>query len=925
MTGIGWSQPSPPRLRSPKRWWWRWLEDERVIAWGSEGATIAFREEFDRLEEHVAASLPEGRVPPAGSIILLLAAFRDAWDGAGVRAVINRTLTGDPEMAEARRTLGPALDATLDALQKVHDLPADLRSSPAARNVVAAIVFESAPGSSRFQVDAWSSVAAGDDERFPADLLEREIEPLLPGLRGVNERAVRLRLATGLERLPERADAPEIVPAGERPFRGIPPELLDHPETRGIARVALQVMAVVALPRALDAPRDLPEGGIADIANRGPLDRLLLSELAHDESTLAARLALGEALYHRRERAAPAPPRQRIVLLDSGLRMWGLPRAFATSVALALRAQPGGAGPATLFRAAAEGVVPVDVDSPEGIVDHLRVLETAAHPGGAIGAFAAAIGTIPGGTDAVIVTCAEVLADPEFERLLAASAIDPLHLLSVARDGRLRLLARTRRGSRLVKEATLDLGDLLGREACPTLPEPARGSVSRQDPDDLPAIFRADPFPLRLPFAGDPLRSWGVEDVGVFTYTTDGRLLVVEEAGRWHRQLSDRMPGGALFACQSRAIDGVTTAVVGWRGAAGIESLRIDCTRHRVERVPLRIEHPQRILQGGVTIVDGTVLVRTGRTLAAYDPAVGAAIDSCTLPRGGVQHGRIIVNTKQGTILLSARPVRFGRIFGRGLSVARAVFVAEGASEVTVVDGDGQIRDVDGTLRHEVRHGLDTKYGLKITVSRSGRSFSLQKEGPYRERLLVEVATGRVMETDREAPRGETPRHLECDASRWFHAGLSVRRATGVFLGPAGMPGLVFSSADGLWLEVVPDDARPRSRRVVRWRRNGSPVNPSTGYRAFVPCRWSRRYPLLAARYADGTTIWFDGRSLLHLRSSLRRLPEVTLVAHSGECSGWLSDGRVFGSPQILGGRQPTDTALVWETVLRPLAAAIRE
>ena len=83
-------------------------------------------------------------------------------------------------------------------------------------------------------------------------------------------------------------------------------------------------------------------GGVADITNRGPLDRLLLSELAHDDLTLAARVALNEALYLRREPPMREPPGALGLLLDSGVRLWGIPRVLATAVALALIAVLGG-------------------------------------------------------------------------------------------------------------------------------------------------------------------------------------------------------------------------------------------------------------------------------------------------------------------------------------------------------------------------------------------------------------------------------------------------------------------------------------------------------------------------------------------------------------------------------------------------------
>ena len=72
---------------------------------------------------------------------------------------------------------------------------------------------------------------------------------------------------------------------------------LDNDQELGGMSIARQLLAAIHLPRSLSDRDDLPVGGISDISNRGPLDRLLLSELAHDDLTLAVRIATNEALY----------------------------------------------------------------------------------------------------------------------------------------------------------------------------------------------------------------------------------------------------------------------------------------------------------------------------------------------------------------------------------------------------------------------------------------------------------------------------------------------------------------------------------------------------------------------------------------------------------------------------------------------------
>jgi hypothetical protein len=57
--------------------------------------------------------------------------------------------------------------------------------------------------------------------------------------------------------------------------------------------------------------------------------------------TLAVRVALNEALYLQREPPAREPPGGLEVFLDTGVRLWGIPRLLAASVGLALMANSG--------------------------------------------------------------------------------------------------------------------------------------------------------------------------------------------------------------------------------------------------------------------------------------------------------------------------------------------------------------------------------------------------------------------------------------------------------------------------------------------------------------------------------------------------------------------------------------------------------
>jgi len=922
MTGLDGFPATLLSFLPPPGWWWDWRDEGRVIVWTETDTTIAFREEIEGVIAEFAPKDP----PSAGAIVSLLAACRDDWDGERV---------GDMLHGFVRRCGGSVTEhgevvRVVSLLGKVRALPEDLRRSAPARSALVSMVMEQPIGSAGASGSALEPSAPTAPHRASLGVLRSEWGPLVQGLVPFSEAALRLRIATGLDEPPSAADPADWPLPRHAAQRGVPPELLDDPETSAVASLARQVMAAVALPRPLDAPFDLPEGGYADITNRGPLDRLLLSELAHDESTFAARLALGEALYLRRELSAPPPPRGRLLLLDSGVRMWGVPRAYAAAVALALRAQAGPDVATTAFRACRGTLVPVDLGSRDGLVDHLQALEIDPHPGAALEAFAAIAATAHAGTDAVLVTCEETLADPEFERLATLCPFDLLHLISVARDGRLRLLARSRRGTRVVREAVLDAAEVLS-----TAPRgapgrrPARPLLEGQS-HDLPAIFGVDPFPLRVAHQAVVEHTWAVDGVGTFSYTPDGRLLLWDTPTLGARQIASGLPNGRLIAFESIARGGQTLAVVGKLAPNGLHALQIDCRSFRVEAKRLENTFP-----GGsndhVQIVSGRILVRHKQALEEIDPHSGKVLSTChDLPQMGTsigrkQLGRVLRHTSQGTIVLAAGPAHFEIV--SGYPAGLAIFETIGVEGFTVVTPEGNLIVGSPSHRAVVPHGLGRPLDI-VGVSRDGRRIALAgastKQG--REYRVIDVLS--------KAPIGGVQvGHQSPDLEKEMMEGLrapSVRRKF-VFVCLDGNDDLMLVSRDaqaslegwrltggseGLeWTSAT----HVRSRPVHSLERDGR----------------RNRFGLRRARFPDGTTVWLDPRGLLHLRSSVPGIPEVTLttpidhhpssgLTGSAGVAGWASDGRLFGL-RYFHGRDATDDRLVWTEILRPMLDAIRD
>ncbi|HVW35795.1 MAG TPA: hypothetical protein VHB99_00770, partial [Pirellulales bacterium] len=455
---------------APADSFWLWQDEGNVIAW-ADGATIAFRYELRTIFERLRTQ----SLPPIGALALLLAACRDNWSEPTSRMGLLQGML----LNNKRPDRAAFLVRVMDRLDGINRLPGDLRHDSAAKAELAAMVFEGQGDAAapRTYDRLLEALANGLDERFYApwpklravDSLLRDLAWLDRGLDRVDEQALRLRLKTGLDQslLPVEVEEPAIGSA-----RSLIEELKDDAELGGVARLAELLLAAVHLPTPVSQPEELPLGGVTDISNRGSLDRLLLSDLAHDDLTLAVRVAMHEALYLRRETPPRTPTRRRLVLVDAGIRMWGVPRVFASSVGLALAAGSKPGVDVQVFRAEGAELASVDMTTAAGLTEHLEALDHRAHPGAALPALAELIENATEDddeVDVVLVAGDDVLADWDFQRALAEARLGLIHLASVGRDGRFQLQLQSPRGRKLLREARYSLDGVLQPRDKPTI------------------------------------------------------------------------------------------------------------------------------------------------------------------------------------------------------------------------------------------------------------------------------------------------------------------------------------------------------------------------------------------------------------------------------------------------------------------------
>jgi hypothetical protein len=910
-------------LTPPRGSFWTWVDNGRSIAWTA-GETIAFRQEVLA----VAQRLSGGGLPSFAAIVLLLAATRDGWPASSGRLITHaRDLTlpggGDPASATGvtLRAIGHRLERdTADliaSLNRVAELAEDLRHPLAAKASLAEIIFEIAPRphSAEISADIVAELESAADPLTydlgrPRGTALRELldamEALRPGLASADPERIALRLRTGLDQLVKPSPQEDLGPA-ER-VRHLLTDLAEDPELGGLSRLARDLLAAVHVPRSLHRHEELPIGGVSDLSNRGPLDRLLVSELAHDDLTLAVRVAVNEALYMQRESPPREPPHRRVMLIDTGIRTWGVPRIYAAAVALAFAATGDACGELLSFRAEGESVVPVDLTKRDGLLSHLEALDTRPHFGGALPSFVAAAGEK---TDQLseffLITQQDVLDDPDFRAALHKLNRFTGYAAAVARDGTFRLWSISPAGRALVRQATLSLDQLLQPPPKPSQrsTQPLIGAAAH-----LPTILSVEPFPLLLPTTSTPRRTI-IDDAGqIVAITNDRRAMLWEDRGLGARELSVAMPHGRLDLLAF--VDDQTVAALFTSSARGGK------TRCELSLINLQLgAHRPRQLQGidtppiGATIRGGILYVICKNRAFAYGVTSGLTSGE---PFGSIDttsyfwlRGRIFTRGADVAVLaatgsqLTLEPVPRS-------PYARTVFEVSGMEGQLVVTQSGEIRQA-GPSGELLRPGLD-RHIIFVGVTADGHAVvvrCVQSKRLYYMNVAAET---------KWQPTNVSTNALLNGAARHFSGSMGHALRNHFYA--------IFVDAGGR-LVLVPRNLG----NAIELRLIGSELRlvdpgynlhwPDKRIRPFVRAAGPRGvgYQLRVASWSENNRAFLDSRGLLHLQSADRNLPEITLVLNNdGPLAGWSSDGRLYG-PKFFHGSDTTWDARHLDDLIR--------
>jgi hypothetical protein len=882
-------------LRAQPRGLWRWAEHNTVLVW-KDGSTIAFREEIVALIEWLAP----GGLPSFGALALLLAACRGKMPSAEELYEPNEPSGANipAPLQAARRQLTLQLAEALQELARLPGLPSELITGVKAKCVLAETVFEQARAE-RY-VNAAAILRGLREPPEESDWNSREAEParmsgirhvhlIALGLRQHSPESLTWRLRTGLDAAPRPVDCE--LPAAERARRLID-ELRDDSEHGAVARAARELLAAVRLPRRLGELEELAGAGVADLSNRGPLDRLLLSELAHDDLTLAVRVALNEALYLRREPPRREPPGTLALLLDSGVRLWGVPRVLGTAVALALIAREKPSSTILQWRAHGNELIPVDLLSRTGLMQHLGVLEPELHPGEALTAFMAAL---PSGaeTQGLLITHRDTLLDPDFRRVLSGLPLG--FVATVERDGNFELHALPLSQRRPLCQAQLDLAAVF---PSPSDKPPPAVAVDA----NAPAIFGLTPFPLLLPLAGKI--DWAIcsKDGTTHAVLNDRRLVSYREWGG--RVLAENLPGGRTI-CMRRVGD-----VVHWIKAG---------SRLRPPRLisfPLPAGPVRRFdLEGGadmlaVQLHDDVILVIRTNDVRAFAVSDGRALGKAINPYRWI-HGRYFRGENQfHYVAWDGSAPRFEPLPLPKLPAApRVIFDREGVPGPWLVLENGCI--MSSVTGATIDAGVPRQHSghLCVQVLRDGHEIQFSLPAISWRRLVDLNAEQRWDPAASERPGDSMAR--PGDLPRW-----NVLRALEGLARWGGT--LALAGRKGHWHRLHGEGGE---RLRLGELPPPLPLQPELTF-PVQPKATDWGCSLHEASWPSGTKVFLDSRGLLHFKSHKRSVPEVSLVLSDGEVAGWTSEGRVCGPVFFFGRTIVSEPQVVFQGLLRILQSA---
>ena len=494
-------------FQATKDYFWQWAEEGEVIEWTKGGGTICYKTELLNDLSHI-----NNHLPPLGPLLLVIALGKPSPGPQAMQATLHQyaeDLFGDA-IKGSRVDVSSEIESEeikvviTDFLALLRPLPGrywkgldrELLLNTLFEHVETFLMGETAKEMlSICQRGAYDYVIAYSTFGEPLAVLRTDIKILQQILQRYPDTAAleeKLNaVVSPAPPVPAAIDTPDDLPKPAQ-VEDLLQLLAEDAETALLALLTQRLIAALHLPMHTRGYSQTSFGGVSDITNKGNFDRLLLSELAHDNETLMVRLANNEALYLRREELPENEPRERFILVDKSIKLWGTPHLLEMAAALACTIDNKQHAEVLPFALLGDRYEPIDLSSKTEIIAAMQLLSPALNSAKALSSFTDDH-VLKGQQEYFLITGDELFHTAAFQQSFALLRRRDGFVITVNRDCEVRLYRYTAGHRKLISSAKISL----------EMPEVKvkRTAVRRIHTEaDLPEFLRHRPLPLFIPY-----------------------------------------------------------------------------------------------------------------------------------------------------------------------------------------------------------------------------------------------------------------------------------------------------------------------------------------------------------------------------------------------------------------------------------------
>lgn len=436
-------------------YFWHWEEHEEVVAIPG-GSTIAYR----GMISEVLNSFQDVPLPPFGAVLLMLVATNPS-----AKADLNQIRRAMESLLKDERKLDSHLEGALAFLDSVNRLPAVFHKGPERITMIRSLL-ENAHNSIKARSGA--EVISSFNDRSISNTENPKsgnfIFQFIMDFRPLSILHKRFPdQGKILEKLHQIPKFEELLLESEENSPGegnqdLIAELIANSKTFQVGALVRRIWTGLSIPYHLALSGDQAIGGVSGVSNSGELDKLLISEYAHDDLIFLSRLANRESLFIRREAPPSKDKNKRIVLIDVSIKNWGIPKVIAHGLLVAIAQHPKNEYQCLAF-GVGDQVIPMGYGTVDEVEKSLQILQPVLHPAEGLEEFLKNT-SIHKGAEVFFISSEESILFPEMQRVLNDYHKLFNYWINVDRSGTIKLYKNRYKSKHLVQEIVLPLEEL---------------------------------------------------------------------------------------------------------------------------------------------------------------------------------------------------------------------------------------------------------------------------------------------------------------------------------------------------------------------------------------------------------------------------------------------------------------------------------